>query len=204
MLLDRSFCSPELLELLRVSGSDTKVTLETMTGVKPEEARELSLCIQGTGGGRSRQILQAESVLCMPSFPDLLNCQVSADMASSFSHLRDIPLPSISRGVVLLLGQDVPRALTPLEVRITGVQDEPHAFRTELGWAVAGPFRNAEPQSPACNLVKCPGPVHPLLNQVEKFWKLDVLVVDKVEPSIEHRAVAEKWDTTIKNVAGKF
>ena len=99
---NRSFCSPELLELLGVSGSDTKVTLETMTGVKPEEVRELSLCLQGTGEGRSQKILLVESVLCMPSFPDLLNCQVSADMASNFSHLRDIPLPSISRGVMLL------------------------------------------------------------------------------------------------------
>ena len=59
---------------------------------------------------------------------------------SKFSHLRGIPFPEVnSTSVKLLIGQDNPDALVPLESR-RGERNQPYAVRTPLGWTINGPL----------------------------------------------------------------
>ena len=53
----------------------------------------------------------------------------------------------------MLIGQDVPQALIPLEVR-HGNDFEPYAERTHLGWVHTGPMTAiVQNQEALCNLI---------------------------------------------------
>ena len=84
--------------------------------------------------------------------------------------MKDIPVPSKANEVSLLIGQDVPDALKPLEVR-DGGDGQPYAVRTALGWIVNGPMNIVSSKDNAvCNLVKASqGSDYCLDAQVEKF-----------------------------------
>ena len=66
------------------------------------------------------------------------NIATTADM-SKWPYLEDISLPSLDAmdEVGLLIGQDTPAALMPLEVRHSEIGG-PYATRTILGWTLNG------------------------------------------------------------------
>ena len=68
---------------------------------------------------------------------DGLACQ---DDANRWSHLAGIQVPErINAEVELLIGQDVPEALQPSEVR-TRRGSGPYATKTKFGWTLNGPL----------------------------------------------------------------
>ncbi|XP_042229944.1 uncharacterized protein LOC121873355 [Homarus americanus] len=62
----------------------------------------------------------------------------TAQDVSRWKHLRGVPVPDQDCSVELLIDQDVPYSLIPLEVRVGG-GGAPFAVRTRLGWTVTGP-----------------------------------------------------------------
>ncbi|MPC34331.1 hypothetical protein E2C01_027716 [Portunus trituberculatus] len=74
-------------------------------------------------------------------------------MAPLWIHLKDLaPLNRRAEhlSVELLIRQDAPLLLTPLEVRC-GRNGEPFAIRTKLGWAINGPLGPQERRSMSFN-----------------------------------------------------
>ena len=69
---------------------------------------------------------------------DMLNVQD----VSKFPYLSDIYLPQIDAGIELMIGNNVPQAMEPWEVRHSE-ENGPFAIRTKLGWVVTGPVRDA-------------------------------------------------------------
>ncbi|XP_054772959.2 uncharacterized protein LOC129280991 [Lytechinus pictus] len=62
-----------------------------------------------------------------------------------WNHLEGINIPIVTQHEVgLLIGQDVPGALIPIEIRAS--EDGPYAVRTKLGWAVSGPVQPKMPE----------------------------------------------------------
>ena len=65
----------------------------------------------------------------------------------TFAHLREIQLPQIDKSSVhLLIGQDQPEVMVPLEVK-RGKMGEPYAVKTVLGWAINGPLGGTQNSS---------------------------------------------------------
>jgi len=63
----------------------------------------------------------------------------SADL-TQWSHLSHIMFPDVDiNQISLLIGQDAPEALMPLEISRGNVGD-PYAVRTPLGWCINGPI----------------------------------------------------------------
>ena len=55
------------------------------------------------------------------------------------SYLRDIPYPKVGcRPIELLIGQDCPEALTPID--FGSGRKRPFAIKPRLGWVVSGPI----------------------------------------------------------------
>ena len=106
--------------------------------------------------------------------------------------------------VTIIIGQDVPEALTALEV-ISGGPGEPVATRTGLGWVIAGPLKEGSNKSPSAQVhfLKA-APVDSLSKQVERFWEVDSGPHDKPECSIEDQLVTEIWDKSMKRVCGHY
>ncbi|XP_071837463.1 uncharacterized protein [Apostichopus japonicus] len=103
--------------------------------------------------------------------------------------------------VELLIGQDVPEALVPIEVR-KGKTGDPYAIRTQLGWAVSGPLGKPG-GNPVCHFV-CSNAE--LDTQLKKFWKIDssenLAHENGLSPN-DKRAVA-MWEETICHTEGHY
>ena len=59
-----------------------------------------------------------------------------------FPYLSDIDLPRINAGIELMIGNNVPQAMEPWEVRHSQ-GGGPFAVRTKLGWVINGPVRES-------------------------------------------------------------
>lgn len=63
----------------------------------------------------------------------------SQEDINKWSHFEDVKLQSINAPIGLLIGNDVPRALEPRELRRCNGKG-PYAVKTILGWTINGPL----------------------------------------------------------------
>ena len=129
---NRTFCTEHLIDKLGLTGPLKKLKLETLTDDQSVQITEVSFEV--CGAGNKKQCLSLEKVSAIKNFPKLYG--TSTDL-SKWDHLKDVKNPETSQ-VDLLIGQDCPQALRPIEVR-SGSDDEPYAVRTYLGWTINGP-----------------------------------------------------------------
>ena len=197
---NRTFCSLALAEKLGLEGRETTLALETLNAGRDAQAVEIALEVTGTVGKRSkRTVVQLPKVFAVRNFPALKNSQVHPDEVKDWKHLRDVKVTRHEdSGVSFLIGQDVPKALIPLEVRYGG-ENDPYATRTVLGWTLNGPLGESEAGNEAtCNLVVADDATDASLqSQVELFWTLDTSqAVDGTLPhmSAEDKDVVDLWD----------
>ncbi|KAJ8026336.1 hypothetical protein HOLleu_34153 [Holothuria leucospilota] len=102
--------------------------------------------------------------------------------------------------VGVLIGQDVPDAVIPMEIR-KGPKGAPYAMRTRLGWTVCGPLGNLSKHKPTSTSV-----TNEQLNaQVQKFWEVDSNdVLDSVVRgmSVNDKYVYSVWSESVKYIEG--
>ena len=96
--------------------------------------------------------------------------------------------------VELLIGQDVPEAIIPQEVRST--PNGPYAVRTSLGWSINGPLHEGTDSHTSCNFIS-------LDAAVERFWKLENPGEDD-GLSQEDRAAVNVWKSSAKMEDGHY
>jgi len=105
----------------------------------------------------------------------------------------------------LLIGQDTPYALTPLEV-VPGVvgTHSPYATRTILGWALNGPLNRLNGSHTAqVNFTQSCTPVE---MQLEKLWSLESVpdVAGDKQSSTKDRKTLEMWEQIIHLSDGHY
>ena len=138
-----SFISDELRHDLCVDGKRMNITVNTM-GVPHNMSTYLINDIEISN-------IQGENTIDLPDIytKDRIpvnhsQIPVSEDI-SRWEHLKGVVLPTVDAKIGLLLGNNIPDAYTPLEVK-TGPRGSPHAARTLLGWIAWNVIRNTDPE----------------------------------------------------------
>ena len=161
-----SFCSEGLLKKLGLPAKTVTANLTTVDRKELEvKAKIVDLGLESVVDGTTYKMYQ---VLTRESLNISTDNMASAEELSKWNHLAGVDIPDIDASEVeLLIGQDNPGLLVPLEVR-EGREGEPFAVRTRLGWGINGPRSEDRPNNISTHYVDLN-----LEKQVEKFWRLD-------------------------------
>ena len=196
-----SFCSMELVKMLSVQGTSQSLSLDTLNTNSQVQTLVVSLDISGTiGKAHARKSFCIPKIHALREFPTLRDSCATHEDLKKFEHLRDIPVPCVAKeGVTILIGQDAPQVLVPLEVR-RGMEGEPYAVRTCLGWTVNGPLADGIPAAAVSSFVQ-----GGLESQVERFWKLDTTdLSDDRTMSLDDKKAVKTWNDSIILVDGHY
>ena len=168
-----SFCSSSLVQQLGLKGENVSLSLTTLEKSNSQMST-LAVCIEVSDlcGGDP---VMVESAYVKDALPISLQNMATTEDAQQWHHLQDIEVPKVNADTIgLLIGQDTPEALMPLEIRhAVSSSNAPYATRTVLGWALNGPLRHRRGNRHVTNNF-----VHSdvrLEQQIERFWKLDTV-----------------------------
>ena len=206
---NRTFCSQTLVEQLGVEGTKTSLSLSTLNDGQDTEAVIVSLEVTGKSKRKKNNYIQLPRVFALNKFPALMSSVANAVEVAKWDHLKDIDItPMDKSGVTMVIGQDVPQAIMPLEIR-RGRDQEPYAVRTKLGWVLNGPIDECHnDQQALCNFIQAAEHTDVTLeNQVEQFWKLDtasVLAGSTPEMSVDDKKVIEIWNSSLMMDNGHY
>jgi len=193
----KTFCSEALIEKLGVKGQQANLSLTTVNSRENANVEVVALEVAAAKSGMGKtSVIQLPKVCALPNLPTLESCTASASDAIKRPHLRDLRLPQVDKsGVSILIGQDVPEALWPLELR-KGEEGQPYATRTRLGWSLNGPLESERliEESALCNLARAD---ESLDAQVEQFWKIETseaLANSLPQFSVEDNRAVDIWE----------
>jgi len=197
-----SFCSDKLLDDLGVDGVETTLVLTTLEKVNSKTStRVTSLLITGED---ERSTVEIPYVFSTSNLSGSGCEPVSQQKVEDWPHLKGINFPKVDRvNVGLIIGQDVPVALTPIDVR-RGEENEPYAMKTALGWVLNGPMRDFGNGEISSHFVHVDQRLDAL---VERFWKMErceSLADDQCEMSREDKRTIKIWDDSAKVVEGHY
>lgn len=116
-----------------------KLRLSTMTTtdtVTPSN-KVSGLQVRGLQGGKCIKVQQAYTCDFIPVDKAYIPTRKTALQWPHLKHIANELPPLQSCDIGLLIGYDCPLALAPLEV-IIGIENEPFAQKTELGWSIIG------------------------------------------------------------------
>ena len=125
-----SFCSDALKKELKLNGPMMRYDLSTLDRTSQTESQLVHFQLTSRRNSRSVSMKHVRVTDVIPVHS--ASCDVTA-----FPHLKDICCPGDVR-VDILIGQDYPHLLRPIDVR-TGRDDDPFAVLTTLGWTLNGP-----------------------------------------------------------------
>ena len=183
--LTNTFCSDNLIEELRTTtGVNEVLSLTTLENANSSiETTVICLDVSDLDGNNCIHIPRVYVKHALP-----INVTVvGQEEIDRWPHLAGLVFPSVTlQKVTLLIGQDVPEALIPLEVRIG---DKPYATRTALGWSINAPVSTSLSRNHRAivNYVH----VDPLVKEVEQFWLIEeseMLAEENTGMSVKPRA----------------
>ena len=136
---DSTFILEDLLDELKVDTQPVQLKLSTMTAVDTVIASRSvrGLQVRGLHSEKQIQLRQAYTRDFIPVDKSYIPTKKTALQWPHLKHLANKLPPLQSCEVGLLIGNDCPLALAPVEV-ITGSENDPFAQRTELGWSIVG------------------------------------------------------------------
>ncbi|XP_072025025.1 uncharacterized protein [Amphiura filiformis] len=131
------FCSKNLKSKLAMKGTKTKIKVRTINGDKDVDTYKLAGLEVTDADGKVN--IELPNVYTQDSIPVKVEDMVSKEDLTPWPYLQDITVPELLKGqrVDLLIGNNVPRALEPLEV-IQSQHNGPYACRSALGWEIHG------------------------------------------------------------------
>lgn len=200
-----SFCTEDLCTKLCATGKRCKLSLSTLEQANSAlECLDISLRVQGRN---SDEVITLPHVYTKKTINVSCN-NVSQEDISRFPHLYDLDiLDSTSFGrVELLIGQDAPRALVPLDVRRG--KDGPFAVKTTLGWTLNGPLVNPAETDDEVMQASSSYVANDdnLEAQLKMFWSLESIQGhgDERAMSINDRKALEIWDKSVSLQDGHY
>ena len=201
-----SFCSQQLLDELGIVGQRETMSLTTLEAADSTFVTRVAanLEVSDITGSNHVKLPAVYARRSLPINPE--NLATPGDL-SGWPHLAGVKLPlAESKEVKLLIGQDCPEALTPLDI-IRGGRCEPWASRTRLGWSLNGPMSKVKATARKVTSHFLTAQSDTTLNeQVERFWKLESsgLFDDSVQMSVNDKRVISLWDETTKQKNGHY
>ena len=133
-----TFCSEDLVKTLGVIGKKGPLSLTTLEK-KNSETETLIVNLE-VSNMSNETVLELPEVYARPHLPININNMGRSEDLNGWEHLRDVEIPKVDADkVTLLIGQDVPKALMPIDLR-TGKPGDPYATKTALGWTLHGPL----------------------------------------------------------------
>ncbi|KAG1690261.1 hypothetical protein GQR58_007609 [Nymphon striatum] len=160
-----TFCTRELAEKLGVKSNQLSYNLNTLNGQKWTTSNAISLNLSNCDNGED---LMAHTVFIVDKIP----VSSSDFKLERYPHLREInkqlKLNREINCVDILIGQDCPEALIPLEVK-SGKRGEPFAVRTMFGWSLNG--KDCFPLNKSHKTVL--SYVITLEDQISKLWNME-------------------------------
>lgn len=198
-----SFCSEELVRQMGIMGKEQTLSLTTLNNKsKVTNTTVVSLEVVSIDDTYSVKIPVVYSRVDIPIRSE--NIAREEDLRE-YSHLSDLRVPHVQANKVgLLLGQDVPQALMPLDVRV-GEKGEPYATLTNLGWVVSGPIGQNKGNTATSHF--CNTSSGSLELQLSKFWKIEsseTLAQETKELSVDDRKVVSLWEDTVRLKDGHY
>ena len=113
------------------------LSLTTVNSREKADVEVVALKVVAAKSGIEKtSVIQLPKVYALPNLPTLESCIALARDAIKWPHLKDLHLSRVDKsGISILIGQDVPEVLWPLELR-KGKEGQPYATRTCLGWSL--------------------------------------------------------------------
>ena len=190
-----SFCLQELIDVLQKKGKKKVIQVSTLES--PKRAMECEAVKLRVKGSTADKTIEAE-FLTRPSLNISTANMAREEDISKYQHLCGIDLPVTGKNqVTILIGQDVPEALMPLEIK-AGKPGEVYAVKTILGWTLNGPLGNGsslQSFQASSSFISDDGNML-LEEQVHKFWKLEgteYLHDDEKSMSINDQKALKTW-----------
>jgi hypothetical protein len=171
-----TFRTTELLQQLGVQGRETTLSLTTLQ----EEDRVIktsviSLEVFDLEESNMVELSTVFSTGHVPISESSIPSQVDVE---KWSHFEDVKLQSINVPIGLLIGNDSPRALEPIEVRRCNGKG-PYVVETILGWMINCPLKRNETGRSCANFIRCEADLD---DQFKKFCDMEF---NKLEMSFE-------------------
>ena len=193
-----TFCTDALANTLGAPRQRETLELTTLSGKERLETTYVRLEASDLAD-QSKIDLQ-----CVYTRPDLgvgLSSFASDEDLRKWEHFNGIDIPNVDAGEVqLIIGNNVPQALMPLEVR-SGQPGEPYATRTLFGWAINGPVGDHDASTATSYFVSSDVA---LQQQVNQFWELEDIGRDIAPLSATEKRVLSEWDRTAEVVDGHY
>ena len=197
-----SFCSQKLMNDIGGTGHSMKITIDTM-GVPHTMLTSVVGGVEVYDLGMNNCV-KIPKVYTKDKMP-VSQCHIpTVTDIKNWPHLRDFRLPKIEGDIGLLLGNNIPDAYSPLELK-TGPSGSPHAVSTCLGWVIWNLIRRSSVSKGIVNRAELLA-----VQEVEDLKKLDTLVrkainmdfpentPDKKEPSQHDKIFMEKVKSSMQ------
>ena len=197
-----TFCSTELVTALGAHGTKEKLSLTTLEQESiVTDATVVSLVVADRD---HHNYIDLPRVYVRPMLPIHIEKYLTSDDVNRWPHLHGLDLPHCdNRNVMLLIGQDVPDALVPIDVR-KGDKGAPYATRTLLGWSLNGPLGMESNHKAVVNYVQAETRLE---HQVENFWKVEASELQgetKSGFSVNDERAVSIWNETICHDKGHY
>ena len=164
--------------------------LTTMTGTREFKGKVTDLIISDSTGS---VVLEARAHV-RPELNVSLRTFATDKELEDWPHLKGIPIATATGEVEMIIGGDVPQALTPLDV-VAGKAGEPYATRTVLShWVVNGPVGKTDTSSANSYYAEA---------DVERFWRLENPDSGK-RTSVTDGKVLQFWESSCKLIDGHY
>ena len=189
-----SFCTRSLMTKLNLKCPKMLYQLNTLYGSGSQRTEVATLNMSSLDG---KERILMNNVLVTEHIP-IESCDIDV---GNYQHLKDLSFSS-SDSVDILIGQDNPAALVPLEVR-SGPKGTPFAIHTIMGWALNG---TSAPLIAGRRVTSNFMSSTVLENKINRLWAIEEEgnLDNSVEPSIEERKVFDLWDAKCEIVDQQF
>ena len=173
-------------------------TISTLHGTRAVPCGKGALSLASLDGDFRTQV---EDVLIVRKLP--IEHATKWNRLERWSHLSDLPLPSLSSDRVgILLGCDVSEAHWPLDQRVS-TNREPFAIRSCLGWTIRGPNGSIANRKHNVNAIRADG-ISDLLTRLYNSEFMDIHDSECLQDSIEDSQALSMVQSSTKYVEGRY
>ena len=207
-----TFCSDNLMKQLGgVTSNHNKIRIAVDTMGKQQVMDVYSIKGMEMSDLESHHTVTLPQVFTKDKIPASVQHIPRKEDISVWPHLEDVPLPEINASVDLLIGNNVPDAYSPLEVK-TGPSGSPHACRTRLGWVVWNLTRMTNPAELQVNQAEVTALKQFQEDQqmdhfMQKYFNMDFperRIDDHREASVEDKRFMDKIKTSLQLKDGHY
>ena len=198
-----TFCSDNLMtQLGGISPNHEKTRIAVDTMGKQQVMDAYSIKGVEISDLKHQHTITIPQVFTKDKIPTSIQHIPRMEDTSVWPHLDDVPLPQINASVDLLIGNNVPDAYSPLEVK-TGPSGSPHACKTRLGWVVWNLTRIKNPTNLQVNQAEVTAisqlqEDEPVDRFMQKDSNMERRIDDCCEESVEDQGFSQKINESLQ------